>query len=107
MYCPLGLWMAPPAPTAWKSDQLESGLAVLPVRVSNAVPVLVLVRLPHTVWALSADRTREVKVPERGSRHAQPVDRDHIRGRGVEVTDDGRIGPAIDVACVASSAPST
>ena len=38
MYCPLGLWMAPPAPTAWKPDQLPSGVGVLPERVSNVVP---------------------------------------------------------------------
>ena len=68
MYCPLGLWIAPPAPTAWKSDQLASGVGVLPVRVSNVVPLLVLVRLPHTVCASPATSTREVKVPESGQR---------------------------------------
>src|SRR6187549_1806681 len=109
MYCPLGLWMAPPAPTAWKPDQLASGLAVLPVRVSNDVPVLAPVRLPHTVWALSADRTREVKVPDDG---AAPMVSQSLVTAGppsamwLRSLTIGRIGPAIGAACVATRAPS-
>src|SRR4051794_25033130 len=109
MYCPLGLWMAPPAPTAWKADQLASGDAVLPVRVSNVVPLLAPVRLPQTVWALSAASTREVKVPELG---AERLSQSTLTvgppsARRLRSLMAGRIGPAIDVVWVATSALST
>jgi hypothetical protein len=81
---------------------------VLPVRVSNDVPVPAEVRLPHTVWALSADRTREVKVPDEGA--APMVSQSTLTavlGVTLRSLTAGRSGPAIVVACVATSALST
>src|SRR5919198_1379077 len=68
---PLGLWTAPFEPSAWKDDQLASGVALLPERVRKDTPVPAAVSDCQTVCASSAVRTRETKVPELG---AAPLD---------------------------------
>ena len=96
--------------------EMRSPAPLLPLRIfrlrtlrgANVVALLVPVRLPHTVWALSALRTREVNVPELGT--APEVSQsDLTTGPPVALFRSltiGRIGLAIVVTWSATCAPS-